>query len=89
MIAFRITGLVQGVNFRSSTASKAKELSLRGWVRNTADEAVEGEASGDASSLQKFRSFLQKGPPGAQVDKADITEKSGGDDLPSPFAVRD
>jgi len=32
-----ISGRVQGVWFRSSTKDKAKELGIKGWVRNTLD----------------------------------------------------
>lgn len=54
MLEFRISGLVQGVNFRSSTAKKAKELSLRGWVKNEPDETVSGVAAGSEDQLEKL-----------------------------------
>ncbi|PWN95153.1 acylphosphatase [Tilletiopsis washingtonensis] len=88
MLEFRITGLVQGVGFRYSTAQEAKRLKLRGWVRNTRDGALEGEAAGPASELQEFRAFLNKGPSGARVDKADVREREGDEHLPSGFEVR-
>jgi acylphosphatase len=37
-------GRVHGVCFRASTQQRARALGLIGWVRNTADGAVELEA---------------------------------------------
>ncbi|CAO1613039.1 unnamed protein product [Jaminaea pallidilutea] len=90
MFSFRVTGLVQGVNFRSATADRARELSLRGWVRNAPDDTVEGAAGGDQKSLDAFRSYLNKGPSAAKVDNVDIQEGSeaDGNGLPHPFEVR-
>ncbi len=34
-----VTGKVQGVFYRAETASKAKQLSLTGWVRNLPEAA--------------------------------------------------
>jgi len=34
--------------------SSSQRLKLRGWVRNTRDGAVEGEAAGPASELQEL-----------------------------------
>jgi acylphosphatase len=65
---FVVTGRVQGVFFRQSTRERALQLGLGGWVRNRADGAVEGEVTGaDAAALEDFRTWLQRGPPRAQV----------------------
>ncbi|PRP87596.1 hypothetical protein PROFUN_04623 [Planoprotostelium fungivorum] len=40
---FEVFGKVQGVCFRASTVDKARDLKLRGWVRNTNRDTVEGE----------------------------------------------
>lgn len=46
----RVTGRVQGVSYRASAKAEADEFGLIGWVRNTADGAVElltgGEGAG-------------------------------------------
>jgi acylphosphatase len=41
-----VSGKVQGVWFRKSTQDKARELGLRGFVRNQPDGSVYIEASG-------------------------------------------
>lgn len=65
---FVVKGRVQGVFFRQSTREQALRLGLAGWVRNRLDGAVEGEVSGgDAAALDAFRTWLQRGPPRAQV----------------------
>lgn len=66
---FIVTGRVQGVYFRQSAREQAGRLGLSGWVRNRADGAVEGLASGHPESLQQFKLWLQQGPPAARVDR--------------------
>ena len=62
-----VRGLVQGVNFRSSTVAQARRLRLTGWVRNNADGSVEVVAEGPRSDLDKLLEFLHRGPAGAHV----------------------
>ena len=64
---FRVTGRVQGVGFRQATQAEARARGLNGWVRNTADGAVEGLASGDDSALAALRAWLARGPALARV----------------------
>jgi acylphosphatase len=64
-----IHGRVQGVGFRWFVRETARELNLRGWVRNRPDGAVEVVAAGDPLSIRKLRIALDKGPDGARVEK--------------------
>ncbi|SFF57796.1 acylphosphatase [Fontimonas thermophila] len=83
---FRVTGRVQGVFFRQSTAETAQRLGLDGWVRNCADGSVEGCARGDPAALEDFHRWLHRGPPAARVERVEWTQS---DDLPAPgFVVR-
>lgn len=83
---FVVSGRVQGVGFRYSAAAQARRLGLAGWVRNRADGAVEGLASGPPSKLDSFRDWLRAGPPSAQVDRLGwtATDEAG----PQDFEIR-
>ncbi len=66
-----ISGIVQGVFFRSNTVAHAKQLGLKGWVRNLDDGRVEVVAEGGVESLKKLLKWLYKGPSGAIVKKVE------------------
>jgi len=70
----RITGRVQGVNFRGATRSRAMELGAKGFVRNEPDGAVYLEAEGDAETLDALVRWLHHGPPPARVDSVETGE---------------
>jgi acylphosphatase len=63
-----VSGKVQGVWFRKSTQDKARELGLRGFVRNQPDGSVYIEASGSPEVLSEFIDWCRQGPPMARVD---------------------
>ena len=62
-----ISGLVQGVGYRFSTASEARRRHLAGWVRNLSDGRVEAVFEGDRSDVVKMLEWCQHGPVGAVV----------------------
>lgn len=68
-----VHGLVQGVFFRQTTRQEAQRLKLVGWVANRPDGAVSVVAEGEEAVLQQFVGFLHHGPPGATVDRVEIT----------------
>jgi acylphosphatase len=72
----RVSGHVQGVFFRASTVSKARELNLAGFVRNETDGSVYIEVEGDDDTLRRFMEWTNVGPPGAYVRSSEITEGS-------------
>ena len=81
-----VTGKVQGVWFRASTAERAQALGLVGWVRNLADGRVELVAEGTRPSVESLIEFCHQGPPLARVDKVDVHwEPVEGE---GPFEVR-
>lgn len=83
-----VRGHVQGVGFRWFVRQRARELGLRGWVRNRSDGTVEVEAEGERSALERLRGSLAAGPPGAQVASVDELPTGGGEpELPHPFAI--
>jgi acylphosphatase len=67
-----ISGRVQGVFFRASTAEEARRLGLTGWVMNRDDGSVEVVAEGERIKLDEFVGWCRHGPRGAVVKKVDL-----------------
>lgn len=70
-----IRGRVQGVGFRYEARSIARALGLTGWVMNLDDGGVETWAEGPASAVERYRNWLNQGPPGARVESVDLSER--------------
>jgi len=86
-VAAQVFGRVQGVYYRASTQARARELGLRGWVRNRSDGSVELCAEGPAVALEQLVAWLEQGPPAARVDRVetDWHEATG---EPASFEIR-
>jgi acylphosphatase len=67
-----VSGRVQGVSYRASTAHEARRLGLVGWVRNLADGRVEIEVEGPGAALDKLVAWCHDGPPAARVTGVDV-----------------
>lgn len=61
-VRFRVAGRVQGVGYRAFAVRAAAEAGISGWVRNTWDGRVEGEAEGTTKALAAFLADLRSGP---------------------------
>ncbi len=75
-----VYGRVQGVYFRDFTSRHAVELELTGYVRNLHDwNAIEVQAEGERSNLEKLIDYLKVGPPAAKVERlvTDWSEYTG------------
>lgn len=72
-----VTGRVQGVFFRATTADEAERLGLRGWARNMPDGRVEVVASGAPDAVAELSSWLWTGSPGARVDSVEVEAFDG------------
>ncbi|OIO62599.1 acylphosphatase [Candidatus Woesearchaeota archaeon CG_4_10_14_0_2_um_filter_33_10] len=57
-----ISGYVQGVCFRYFTKVKARNLGLKGFVRNIPNGNVEVIAEGNEKELDELVEFCRKGP---------------------------
>jgi len=82
-----VSGRVQGVYFRDETARLARQLRLRGFVRNLADGTVEVRAAGPETDLEQLLAFLHQGPAIARVDGVRV-DYSAEKTLPPSFEVR-
>lgn len=74
---FRVTGRVQGVFFRASTQTTARDLGLGGYAKNLPDGSVEVLACGSRDALAQLDEWLLEGPPMAAV--------TGVESEPRPF----
>ncbi len=75
-----VTGTVQGVFFRATTKSTARQLNLKGWVRNLGDASVEALFEGSREDAEKMLSWCRHGPPDARVISVEeIWEESTGE----------
>ena len=71
-IQCKISGLVQGVFFRSYTKECADKLELTGYVKNLQDGSVEVVVqSYNEDLLKEFISKIKEGSPLSKVDSID------------------
>jgi acylphosphatase len=73
-VTIRIAGKVQGVFFRASALDRARELGLRGFVRNEPDGAVYAEAEGEDHRVEQFIAWCHQGPDRAKVETVVVQE---------------
>jgi acylphosphatase len=71
-VRVRISGHVQGVNFRAWTERQARSLGLSGWVRNRANGDVEAVFCGPAATVQSMLEACRRGPRLAEVKDVEI-----------------
>jgi acylphosphatase len=69
-----VRGRVQGVFFRASTQERARELGVRGTVRNRLDGTVLIEAEAEEETLARFLAWVRTGPPASRVDESVVEE---------------
>ena len=71
-----VSGQVQGVGYRYFAVRVARELGLKGWVRNLSDGRVEAYAAGPARLLEDFEARLHKGPLSADVRGVEVEDST-------------
>jgi acylphosphatase len=69
-----VSGRVQGVWYRASTAKRATELKLRGSAKNLADGRVEVLLSGQSEPLAEMCAWLWRGSAAARVTGVEVEE---------------
>ena len=70
-----VSGLVQDVWFRATTAKQAARAGVDGWVRNLADGRVEAVLEGGADAVNELIDFCSRGPEMARVDRIEVIEE--------------
>ena len=73
-VRVRVSGRVQGVNFRSYTLSRAKELGIKGFVQNVPGGGVEAVLEGERKNVGELLSLMKTGPSGSMVSGIELTE---------------
>jgi acylphosphatase len=68
---FLVSGRVQGVFYRASTAREAERLGLQGWAKNLPDGRVEVLTRGTPDAVAELAAWLRRGPPAATVTAVD------------------
>jgi acylphosphatase len=71
-----ISGLVQDVWFRATTAQHAIRADVDGWVRNLPDGRVEAVLEGTADAVNEMIDFCSRGPEMARVDRIEVVEEA-------------
>jgi acylphosphatase len=83
-----VSGRVQGVGFRAFAAARARELGLRGHVRNVEDGTVESVAVGPAGAVEAYLAALRSGPPAARVSDLSVEDHAPEAVSETDFRVR-
>jgi acylphosphatase len=82
-----ISGRVQGVGYRDWTQAVARQLGLRGWVRNRADDTVEAVFAGEAAAVDRMVAACRRGPSLARVGTVEVLPADAAD-VPDGFTRR-
>jgi acylphosphatase len=67
-----ISGRVQGVGYRFSTADQADRLGIKGWVRNLPDGRVEAVFEGETNLINQMIQWCYQGPRAAKVKEVKL-----------------
>jgi len=69
-----VSGQVQGVFYRDHTVTKAKELDLKGYVKNLPDGTVEILVQGDIKKIKMLSQWCHEGSPHSKVTNVYMDE---------------
>lgn len=74
-VSMTIRGKVTGVFFRAHIRDLARDLCVKGYVKNTPEDNLFVAAEGEIKAIKKLIDFCKKGPEGAIVK--DVKVKKG------------
>ena len=69
-----VHGRVQGVFFRDTCRAEAEDAGVAGWVENAPDGSVHACFEGSPAAVERLVSWVQQGPPQADVDRVDVRD---------------
>ncbi|SHJ31464.1 acylphosphatase [Aquimarina spongiae] len=69
-----VKGIVQGVWYRKNTQDKARELEIKGFVKNLPNGDVYLEAEGNEQQLKLLLDWCAIGPEHARVEHVSFEE---------------
>lgn len=69
----RVWGKVQGVGFRASARTEARNLGMQTTAENQPDGTVLLNASGTAEQMALFLEWVHQGPGHARVERVEAT----------------
>ncbi|HUH96111.1 MAG TPA: acylphosphatase [Anaerolineales bacterium] len=67
-----VQGVVQNVGFRAHVELNARQLGVRGWVRNVGYDTVEAVAEGQRENADRFVESMKAGPRASRVNECRI-----------------
>ncbi|MEM3091151.1 MAG: acylphosphatase [Candidatus Pacearchaeota archaeon] len=70
-----ISGVVQGVFFRTFVKENAERYNIKGFVRNLEDGRVEVFLEGNPEDIQKMIELCKHGPKHSKIEKVEIKEE--------------
>ncbi|MGV2826603.1 acylphosphatase [Myxosarcina sp. GI1(2024)] len=73
-----VSGKVQGVGFRMSTQSLARQLGVSGYVRNLTNGDVEIVAFGETEKVDQLLTWAELGPSSAVVNNLKVESVTDG-----------
>jgi protein-L-isoaspartate(D-aspartate) O-methyltransferase len=82
-----VSGVVQGVYYRSSARREGALRGLRGWVRNQSDGSVRLHVQGDSAAVDAMLDWCRVGPPAARVSRLTVSDAPADETL-HDFEVR-
>ena len=82
-----VSGKVQGVGFRMYTQKKARQLDVRGYVKNLSNGDVEIVAVGEVAAVDALIEWAKNGSPSAAVKNIRVKTITDTEDFAN-FAIR-
>jgi protein-L-isoaspartate(D-aspartate) O-methyltransferase len=83
----RVSGVVQGVYYRSGARREGTQRGLYGWVKNESDGSVALHLQGEAGAVDAMLDWCRVGPPAARVSRLEVVDAPADETLRG-FEVR-